>query len=108
MVIPRPGIAQAAAPLALAQPAKVLRQVLRRDLREELILVHGIEDVDLVHRDLVQPGLDDAPHGGERPRRVDDEEPAHDLRVAVLSDRRRRHDVVLDAVKVGERDVMQV
>jgi hypothetical protein len=52
--------------------------------------------------------LDHGPDRAERPRRVDDVELAHDLRVAVLPDRRRRHDVVLDVVKARERDALQV
>ena len=107
-VIPRARIAQAAPALALAQPAKLLGQVLRRDLREQLVPIRGVEDVDLADGDLVKPALDHGPDGGERPGRIDDVELAHDLRVAVLPDRRGGHDVVLDAVKVGERDVLQV
>jgi hypothetical protein len=108
MAVPRPSIAHDTPTNTLTRPSKVLRQVLRRDLREELVLIPGPDDVNLVHRDLVQPDLDDGPHGAERPRRIDDVELAHDLRVAVLPDRSRRHDVVLDAVKVGERHALQV
>ena len=108
VTVPRPSIAQATPAIALTRPSKLLRQVLRRDLREELVLICGANDVDLVHRHLVQPDLDDGPHGAERPRRVDNVELAHYLRIAVLPDRRSLHDVVLDAVEVGERDALQV
>lgn len=105
---PRSIVTQATPTDALARPSKLLGQVLGGDLREELVPVRAPDDVDLANGDLVEPDLDDGPHGAERPRRVDDVELAHDLRVAVLPDRRRRHDVLPDAVKVGERDALQV
>lgn len=94
--------------LALASPAKFLGQVLRGDLCEELVLVRAAQDIDLVDGNLVEKVLDHGIHSVERPWRVDDVKLAHDLWIAVLSDLRRRHDVVLHAVEVGQRDVLQV
>ena len=108
LVLPGTRIAQAAPAGALARPAKVLGEVLCGDLREELFLVRAADDLDLAYGDFVEPGLDDGPDGAERPGRVDDVELAHDLRVAVLADRGRLEDVVLDAVKIGQRHALQV
>lgn len=94
--------------LALACPAKLLGQVLRGDLCEELVLVRAAQDIDLVDGNLVEKVLDHGIHSVERPWRVDDVKLAHDFWIAVLSDLRRRHDVVLHAVEVGQRDVLQV
>ena len=108
LVPPRTHIAQTAPTGTLTRPTKVLGQVLRGDLCEELVLVRAPDDLDLADGDLVEPELDDAPHGGECPRRVYDVEFAHDLWVAVLADGGRPGDVVLHAVKVGKRHALQV
>ena len=107
-IFPRPSIAQATPTNALTRSSKLLWQVLNRDLCQEFILISRIKNVDLVDRDLIEPPLDHGPNGRERPRRIDDEESAHDLRIAILPDPRGCHHVVLDAVKVGKGDALQV
>jgi hypothetical protein len=106
--VPRTSIAHRAAPRARTRPAKLLGQILGRDLRQQLILVARIQDINLRHRHLIQPRLDHAPDGGERPGRVDDIKLAHTFRVPVLADRGRRHDVVLDAIEIRHGDPLQV
>ena len=108
LLMPGTCIAQRAATLAIALAAKLLGQVLRRNLREELLLVRGANDVDLLDRDLVEPWLDDSPHGCERPRRVDDVELAHGLWVSVLADARCLHHVVLHPVEGGDTDTLEI
>jgi hypothetical protein len=107
-LIPRPRIAHRAPARALTRAPKLLRQILRRDLLQQRLLIPAPQDIDLLHRHLVQPRPDNRPHRAERPRRVDDIELAHRLRVPILPDGRRRGDVVLDAVEVAERDAAEV
>lgn len=106
--IPRTCIAEAAPSLARTLATKLLRQVLRRDLCEELILIAGTEDGDLRHRHRVKPGANDTPDGREAPRCVDDIELAHAFRVAVLTDRTGLVDVFFDPIEGPEADILEI
>ena len=108
LLLPRAGIAERAATRAVAGTTEVFGEVLHGDLSEKLVLIGGADDVDLGDGNFVEPTLDDVPDGREGPRCVDDVELAHRLRVAVLADRRRLENVILDAVEVGERHAREV
>ena len=106
--IPRTRIAHRTPTRTDTYPTIFLGQAIRRYLLQQHLLMPRTQDINLGHRHLVQPRLDDRPHGRKRPRRIDDIKLPHRLGVSVLPDRGGLHHVVLDAVKVGERDAPQV
>ena len=108
--IPRPHIAQRTTPDTLTCPSKLDRQVVGRDLREQLLLDRHTtaHNIDLGDRHLVQPGLDNRPHGRKRPGCINDVKLAHALWVAILPDTGRLKDVILDADKRGNADALEV
>ena len=63
--VPRSCIAQAAAAGARALASEVGGQVFGRDLLEQFRLVAFPQDGDFGDGDLVEPGLDEGPDGGE-------------------------------------------
>jgi hypothetical protein len=63
--VPRSSIAQAAATSARALASEVGGQVFRRNLLEQFGLVVFPQDGDFGDSDLVEPGLDQRPDGGE-------------------------------------------
>ena len=87
-LIPGPCVAQRATADTSTSSSEFLREALRRDVRQQLVLVGASQNVDFGNRDLIQPGFDDGPNGGKRPRGVDDEEFAHRFWVSILPDLR--------------------
>ena len=85
-LIPGPCVTQRATADASTSSSELLREALRRDVRQQLLLVGASQNVDFRDRDLIQPGFDDRPDGGKRPRGVDDEEFAHRFWVSILPD----------------------
>jgi hypothetical protein len=106
--VPRARIAHTAPARARTGTSELLRQILRRDLREELILVPATQDIDLRYRHRVEPALDEVPYRGEAPWRIDDIELAHALRVAILPDGARCVHVIFHLVERAEGDVGEV
>ena len=101
-------VAELASSLALAATAKLLGEVLGGDLREQLLLVTASEDVDLLHRDGVEPCLYDAPDAAESPGGVDDVQPAQALGVVVLAEGADLFQVRVYLGDLGDADALQV
>ena len=104
--IPRASIIQRTSTRTSASPTQLYWEIFLVDLLQQFARVLG--DVNLGHRDLVQPGLDDLPNPIESPRRIYDIEFAHAFGVAILTDGCCLHHVVLDLVEVGQRDVVEI
>jgi hypothetical protein len=107
-VLPRPSIAHLAAARALTLATKLLGQVLGRDLAQQLLLVSGSEDVDLLDGDGIEPALDHAPDTAETPGGVDDVEPAQTLGVVVLAEVAGGADVAVDLAGLADADALEV
>jgi hypothetical protein len=105
---PWPGIAEPASALTIARSAELLRQVLSRDLGQKLALVSATEDMDLLHSDGVEEGLNHAEDGAETPRGVDEVEAAKALGVVVLGHSGGLLDVSVDGGDLGEADALEV
>ena len=105
---PRAHVAELATAGALALSAKGLGQVLGRHLLEQVLLVRAAQDVDLLHRDGVEPGLNHVPHAAEAPGRVDQVQAAEALGVVVLAERADLLDVAKDRGRLHEADALEV
>lgn len=107
-VLPGTSIRVLAATLALADTAKLLRQVLGVDLLQQLALVVAAKDVDLLDGDGVEPALDYTPDGGESPGSVDHVQLTQTLRVVVLGYGGGLTDVGVDGGDLGDGDTLEI
>lgn len=107
-LLPRAHVAKLAASSTLAGTAELNRKVLSGDLSQQLLLVVGAENVDLVHGHRVKEALDHAEHAAEAPGGVDQVKLAQTLGVVVLGDGRRLLDVAVNGRDAGDTDALQV
>lgn len=107
-ILPGPHIAKLTTALTRTSAAKLLGQILLRDLAQQVGLVMAAEDMDLLHGDGVEEALDDAEDGRKPPGRVDEVELAEAFRVVVLRDGRRLLDVAVHRRHPAQPDAFQV
>ena len=70
-ILPRASITQLTAPITIACPTKLPRQVFCGDLLEQSWLIIRTEDRNLGNSDRIKPTFNSTPNGRESPRRVD-------------------------------------
>lgn len=107
-VVPWAKVAHFATTLTLAGATKLLGQVLRGNLGQEVLLVAAAKDVNLLNGDGVEETLDEAEDASKGPGSVDDVELAQALGVVVLRNLGGGLHISKDRAGVADTNTLQV